>query len=166
MKLFKNIGIIFFIIITILFTVGWATQPLVKIKISSNTGSTTTTTTTIDFYMNDIKTTFTGNPGTPDNNISSASNYNDVISNKIMKALFYLAISGTCLLCLGIIISILGLFGFVFLSKIIFFLAMIVIIIVFLIVQFGILAENLMKNVRDLSSVSGDRKSTRLNSSH
>ena len=150
MKLFKNIGIIFFIIITILFTVGWATQPLVKIQTSSNTGTTNTTTTTIDFYMNDIKTTFSGNPGAPGNNISSASNYSDVVSNKIIKALFYLSIAGTCLLCLGIILAILGIFGFVFLSKIIFFLAMIVIIIVFLIVQFGILAENLVKNMKDL----------------
>ena len=46
MKLFKNIGIIIFIIITILFTVGWATQPLVKIQTTDNTGKTNNTGTT------------------------------------------------------------------------------------------------------------------------
>jgi hypothetical protein len=147
----KKICLPIFIIITILFTVGYASQPIIEInqltQESTNTNTRTDTRTDISSSLNqtlyinkisrigsNIQSTYSGN-----------KNYTD-INNDIailFKTLLYACIATTVLLTIGIL---LGYLGLKFISKIIFFLAMILMIAVFIIIQVIILTDSLITN--------------------
>jgi hypothetical protein len=119
MKLFKNIFLVIFAIITILFTVGYASQPIVSDSATSENGSVNTIVYT---YQN--------------------IDYTNISNDKklILQTVFYLCIAITILLTLSIIIA---LFGLKFISKILFFVILLLMIVVFLIIQFAIVADSL-----------------------
>ena len=143
MKLFKNICLIVFAIITILFTVGYTTQPIVS---NNSTNSISTPTgdkyepNQFTFYIaNDFKRTYTEN-----------TDYTSLSNNKklIFQSLLYMCIGITILLSLSIIIS---LFGLKLVSKILLFITLILMIIVFLIIQFAIVADSLVNMAANMS---------------
>ena len=141
MFIFKQICLIIFIIITILFTVGYATQPIVSnystaITPTDNTNIQNTIST--NFYItSSISSIYTQN-----------TDYTNIDNNKLitLTTLFYMCIAITVLLSIGIILA---LFGFKFISKIIFLVVLILMIIVFLGIQFAIIASSLITMVSD-----------------
>ena len=144
MFLIKKLCLIIFIIITILFTVGYATQPIVSNSSHSITPTgTNTAQQTIDtnFYI-----TYFNNPYSQNTNYTSVSNDKQII----LATLFYMCLGTTVLLSVGII---LGFVGLKFFSKIVFFITLLVMIITFLIIQFAIVASSLV-------SMSAERKFT------
>ncbi len=97
MFIFKQICLIIFIIITILFTIGYATQPIVS---NYNTAITPTGNTNIqntistNFYItSSISSIYTQN-----------TDYTNIDNNKrlIFTTLFYMCIAITVLLSIGI----------------------------------------------------------------
>jgi len=119
MFLFKNICLIIFIIITVLFTVGYATQPIV-----SNYSTSIT-------------------PSSVSNTYIQNTDYTNIDNNKrlIFTTLFYMCIGISILLVCSILIGFLGL---KLISKISFFITLILMIIVFLVIQFAIVASSLI----------------------
>ena len=134
MKIFKNICLVSFLIVTILFTVGWASQPIIEISRTNN-----------------VNTNDNTNSNT-NQNIKNQITIDDLKSENIKKALFYLSIATTLLLGIGIIIGFLGIIGFVFISKIIFFVAMLLMIIVFLIIQINIIFGDVTNILKELNN--------------
>jgi len=123
MFLFKHICLIIFIIITVLFTVGYATQPIV-----SNYSTSIT--------PNSVSNTYIQN-----------TDYTNIDNNKrlIFTTLFYMCIGISILLVCSILIGFLGL---KLISKISFFITLILMIIVFLVIQFAIVTSSVI-TVRD-----------------
>lgn len=143
MKIVKNICLVFFIIITIVFTIGYSTLPILKANTSiPNPTDGSSSTLSLSFYIgyvknfiSDIKNTYTENTDYSDLN-------NDV--KIFFNTLLYSCIGVTILLVLGIIIALLGL---KFISKIIFYLAllvMIAIVIGILVIAFGKTMSNVL----------------------
>lgn len=140
MKLFRNICLIIFAIITILFTVGYASQPIVSSSstISTPSGSVNSVsdkTFYISYYtstLGNIKNTYTQNT-----NYTSLSNDEKLV----FQTLFYLCIAITILLTGGIILALLGL---KLISKIVFLLVLIMMIVAFLVIQLSILTKSLV----------------------
>jgi len=130
MKIFKNICLISFLIVTILFTVGWATQPIIETSRINN--------------INANKNT------NQEQNVKNQITMDDLKSGNVQKALFYLSIITTLLLGIGILIGFLGIIGFVFISKIIFFVAMLLMIVVFIIIQFNIISGDVIDILKGL----------------
>ena len=133
---FKKICLIIFIIITILFTIGYATQPIVSNYSTSITPTGNTNTQNIintNFYItSSISNTYTQN-----------TDYTNIDNNKrlIFTTLFYMCIAISILLVCSILI---GFFGLKFISKILFFITLILMILVFLVIQFTIVASSLI----------------------
>jgi uncharacterized membrane protein YbjE (DUF340 family) len=136
MFLLKKICLIIFIIITILFTIGYATQPIVSNYSTSITPTGNTNTQNIintNFYITSgISNTYTQN-----------TDYTNIDNNKrlIFTTLFYMCIAISILLVCSILI---GFFGLKFISKISFFITLILMILVFLVIQFTIVASSLI----------------------
>lgn len=143
MKLIKNILLVIFTIITILFTVGYTTQPIVSNNstniISTSTGDKYEPNQFTFYITNDFKSTYTDN-----------TNYTSLSNNKklIFQSLLYMCIGITIILSLSIVLSLLGL---KFISKILFFIILILMIIVFLIIQFAIVADTLVNMASNMS---------------
>jgi hypothetical protein len=138
MKIFKNICLLSFLIVTILFTVGWATQPIIE-------------TSSIFINNANINANINANANTnQEENVKNQITINDLKSGNIQKALFYLSITTTLLLGIGILIGFLGIIGFVFISKIIFFIAMLLMIFVFLIIQINIISGDVINIFKEL----------------
>jgi len=136
MKIFKNICLLSFLIVTILFTVGWATQPIIE---------------TSSIFINNANINANTNVNTnQEENVKNQITINDLKSGNIQKALFYLSITTTLLLGIGILIGFLGIIGFVFISKIIFFIAMLLMIVVFLIIQINIISGDVINIFKEL----------------
>jgi len=140
MKLFKNICLIIFAIITILFTVGYASQPIVSSSsnISTPSGSANSVSNKT-FYISYYTTTTSNiqNTYTQNTDYTSLSN-NEII---VFQTLFYVCIVITICLVGGIILALLGL---KFISKIVFLLVLILMIVAFLIIQLSILSNSLV----------------------
>jgi hypothetical protein len=146
MFLIKQICLIVFIIITILFTVGYATQPILSnysktiTPTDSNKPEQTVNTnfyiTHFDNLVSDFKGTYTQN-----------NDYSSIDNNKrlVFTTLFYMCVLITFTMAVSII---LGFVGFKFVSKIIFFLILILMIIVFILMQFVIIAGSLINMVQ------------------
>jgi hypothetical protein len=136
MLFLKNICLIIFTIITILFTVGYASQPIVT---SSASSGAVAVNNTIYIYKN-----------TDYSNLS-----NNV--NKVYTLLLALCIASTVLLVLSIILALTGL---KLISKIVLFFILIMMIIVFLIIQIKVLANSIItmvdaKNVNTFNNSNG-----------
>ena len=140
MKLFKHICLIIFAIITILFTVGYASQPIVSSSSTISTPSgTANSVSNKTFYISNYTTTSSNiqNTYTKKTDYSSLSNNEKIV----FQTLFYICIAITILLAIGIIIALLG---FKFISKLVFLLVLILMIVAFLIIQLSILTNSLV----------------------
>ena len=139
----KNICTIIFIIITIVFTVGYTTQPLIV-----RSGGDPLVLTNFSSITNIANTYKNNEYANLDNNIKL-----------VLISEFYLCISVTLILTLGILLSILGLFAFKVISKILFIIALIIMIIVCIILQILISTDSLdgsvsnIKNVNDVNNI-------------
>jgi hypothetical protein len=131
----KKICLVIFIIITILFTVGYITQP-----IFIYTQQQITPTQTNGPILERISQSFYITPNIFSNNYSNLSN--DV--NTLLKILFLLCIVITILLIVGIVLAYIG---FRFISKVLFFIAMILMIGLFIIIQIIILTDSFISNI-------------------
>ena len=142
MKIFKNICLLSFLIVTILFTVGWATQPIIETSsiFINNANANANANTNVNTNVNTNQ----------EENVKNQITINDLKSGNIQKALFYLSITTTLLLGIGILIGFLGIIGFVFISKIIFFIAMLLMIVVFLIIQINIISGDVINIFKEL----------------
>jgi len=146
MKLFKNICLIIFIIITILFTLGYSALPLLA-GTSQNNGISWSTIYYISYYSlitNDA------------NKTTDNTKYNDLAFegrlatiNIVFKILLYSCITITCLLAAGIIIAFIGLN---FVSKIIFLLALILMILVWIIILLIVIKNSIMQDITNYFS--------------
>lgn len=143
----KKICLLIFIIITILFTVGYASQPIIETNQLTKEPTNTSNSTGISGSLN--QTLYINKVSSISSNIqstySSNRNYTD-INNDIailFQTLLYACIATTILLTIGIL---LGYLGLKFFSKIIFFLAMVLMIAVFIIIQIIILTDSLITN--------------------
>jgi len=146
MKIFKNICLLSFLIVTILFTVGWATQPIIE------TSSIFINNANINANINaNANANANTNVNTnQEENVKNQITINDLKSGNIQKALFYLSITTTLLLSIVILIGFLGIIGFIFISKIIFFIAMLLMIVVFLIIQINIISGDVINIFKEL----------------
>lgn len=141
----KQICLIIYIIITVLFTVGFATQPIVSNYSTSITptnmdGKTQVINTNLyithfDNIISDFKGTYTQN-----------TDYASIDNNKLLifRTLFYMCIGITCILVIGIILALIGL---KFISKILFIITLVLMIIVFLIIQISIISSSIINIV-------------------
>ena len=132
MFLIKNICIVIYIIVVILFTVGYASQPLIM---SDNKPLTLFNITS----LSDIKNTYTD------------SNYDNIDSNvKIaLMSEYYLCIAITVLLSFGIICAFFKSFAFKVSSKILFIISLILMCIAFVILQILVIIYSLIDNVNN-----------------
>ena len=133
----KNICTIIFIIITIVFTVGYTTQPLIV-----RSGGDPLVLTNFSSITNIANAYKNNEYANLDNNIKL-----------VLISEFYLCISATLLLTLGILLSILGFVAFKFISKILFIIALIIMIIVCIILQILISTDSLVSSVSNIKNV-------------
>ena len=127
--IFKNICLIIFIAITILFTVGYSALPIIKgnTTVSSNPGTADTSVSTIFYFthltnlINDAKDAY------------SKIDYSSVggIATTIFNTLFYSCIGITVLLTVGILLAF---FGMKIISKIVFCITLIIMIIIIIMI--------------------------------
>lgn len=133
----KNICTIIFIIITIVFTVGYTTQPLIV-----SSGGDPLVLTNFSSITNIANTYKDNDYSNLDNNIKL-----------VLISEFYLCISATLILTLGILLSILGVVAFKMISKILFIIALIIMIIVCIILQVLISKDSLVGSVSNIKNV-------------
>ena len=133
----KNICTIIFIIITIVFTVGYTTQPLIV-----SSGGDPLVLTNFSSITNIANTYKDNDYANLDNNIKL-----------VLISEFYLCISTTLILTLGILLSILGVDAFKMISKILFIIALIIMIIVCIILQVLISTNSLVSSVSNIKNV-------------
>lgn len=150
----KQLCLIIYIIITVLFTVGYASQPIIETSqlvqsptnadgtpISTSGGSTPSKFSS-SFYIGKISNVISNNQNT----YSSSNDYSNMNTNLnlLFQTLLYTCITITILLVAGIL---LGYFGLKLISKLVFLLAMILMICVFIIIQVIILADSFIGNI-------------------
>lgn len=139
----KQICLIIFLIITILFTVGYASQPIIETShlaqpsTSTNGNPSTSSKVSSAFYLSKVSRTISNAQNT------YSGSYNVSV---LFQTLLYTCIAITILLVGGIL---LGHFGLKMISKIIFLIVMILMIIVFIIIQTFILADSFLSNVKN-----------------
>jgi len=140
----KQICLVIYLIITILFTVGYASQPIIE---TSQLTRTPTSATTDGSAPSKVSSSFY--LGKVSNIISNAQNTYSSMSynmNVLFQSLLYTCIAITILLVGGVL---LGYFGLKFISKIVFLITMILMIIVFIIIQTFILADSFISNINN-----------------
>lgn len=153
----KQLCLIIYIIITVLFTVGYVSQPILEtsktvLEPTNPDGSTPTGNSKIDsssFYIGNISNILSNSQNT-----YSSGSYSQII----LITLFFACIAISIILVAGIL---LGLFGLKIISKLVFFIALILMISVFAIIQLAILTDSLISNIT-MNGVSRDSiKSTK-----
>ena len=145
----KQLCLIIYIIIAVLFTVGYASQPIIETSqlVQSPTNadgasaSSTPTKVSSSFYIGKVSNVISNAKST----YSSSNDYSNMNTNLnvLFQTLLYTCIAITILLVAGIL---LGYFGLKLISKIVFLLAMILMIGVFIIIQVVILADSFISN--------------------
>ncbi len=146
----KQICLVIYLIITILFTVGYASQPIIETSQLTRTPTSATadgsapSKVSSSFYLGKVSNIISNaqNTYSSDNDYSSMS-YN---MNVLFQSLLYTCIAITILLVGGVL---LGYFGLKFISKIVFLITMILMIIVFIIIQTFILADSFISNINN-----------------
>jgi len=148
----KQLCLIIYIIITVLFTVGYASQPILETSQMAQTptnadgtpSSTIGTTSTVSssFYIGKVSNLISN----IQNTYSSSNDYSSVSNNLnvLFQTLLYTCIAITILLVVGIL---LGYFGLKMISKLIFLLAMILMIGVFIVIQVVILTDSFISKI-------------------
>lgn len=149
----KQLCFIIYIIITVLFTVGYASQPILETSQMAQTptnadgtpSSTIGTTSTVSssFYIGKVSNLISN----IQNTYSSSNDYSSVSNNLnvLFQTLLYTCIAITILLVVGIL---LGYFGLKMISKLIFLLAMILMIGVFIVIQVVILTDSFISKIK------------------
>ena len=152
----KQLCLIIYIIITVLFTVGYASQPILETSqiaqtptnadgTPSSTIGTTGTTSKVSssFYIGKVSNVVSN----IQNTYSSSNDYSSVSNNLnvLFQTLLYTCIAVTILLVVGIL---LGYFGLKMISKLIFLLAMILMIGVFILIQVVILTDSFISKIK------------------
>jgi len=150
----KQLCLIIYIIITILFTVGYASQPIIEtsqiIQAPTNNANGTPTNTTNTpstvsrtFYIGKISNIISN----IQNTYSSSNDYSSMSNNLnvLFQTLLYTCIAITILLVVGVL---LGYFGLKMISKLVFLIVMILMIIVFIIIQIVILSDSFISNIK------------------
>ena len=141
--LFKNICLVIYTIIAILFTIGYSALPIISNQFSNY--NTTFYISSFTLLINDAQNTY--------KNV----NYKDLtiggIIDIIFKTLLYSCIAVSCLIVLGILLA---LFGLKFISKIIFLIALIVMVLVFSIITLIVTKNSSVKDFMNYFSVGGD----------
>jgi hypothetical protein len=144
----KQLCLIIYVIIVVLFTVGYASQPIVKTSQITQTptkadGTPSNASSTINstFYISKVSSIISDiqNTYSTSNNYSSVSN--DL--NILFQSLLYACIAITILLVGGIL---LGYFGLKMISKLVFLVAMILMIGVFIVIQVVIVSNSFISN--------------------
>jgi hypothetical protein len=120
MKIFKIICLISYLIVLIIFTVGYASQPIFTTSYSKNNSE------------NKYEVIITN----PDNMVEGHI-------ETLIQILFYFCIGTTLLLFIGILLGYIGLIGFIFISKIIFIIVFLLMLIVFVMIQISIIGAEL-----------------------
>jgi ABC-type glycerol-3-phosphate transport system permease component len=149
----KQLCLIIYIIITVLFTVGYASQPILETSQMAQTptnadgtqSSTIGTISTVSssFYIGKVSNVISN----IQNTYSSSNDYSSVSNNLnvLFQTLLYTCIAITILLVVGIL---LGYFGLKMISKLIFLLAMILMIGVFIVIQVVILTDSFISKIK------------------
>lgn len=144
----KEICLVFFIIINILFTVGYASQPIFESSQVINnptnvSGTQSNNIFTGSFYVSRISNIITNFQNT----YSSTNDYNNINTtlNVFFESLLYSCIVITILLIIGFLF---GLFNFKRISKLVFFITTLLMIIVFIVIQAIIILNNLISNIK------------------
>lgn len=132
--------------ITILFTVGYASQPLFTTTIRGmepSPSSDPVFTAKSDFYIGKVSNDLINPQGFYS---SATSNYTDINNDLaiLFQTLLYTCIAITIGLVAGIV---LGYFGLKMISKIVFFLVLVLMIAIFIIIQVIILSDSFINNV-------------------
>lgn len=146
----KQICLIIYLIITILFTVGYASQPIIETSqltqtpTTVNTDGGTPSTVSSSFYLGKVSSIISN----AQNTYSSSNDYSSMSYNLnvLFQSLLYTCIAITILLVSGVL---LGYFGLKMISKIVFLITMILMIIVFIIIQTFILADSFISNINN-----------------
>jgi amino acid transporter len=151
----KQLCLIIYVIITVLFTVGYASQPILETSQivqtpTSNTSNTSTpnntnTSSTVSrtFYIGKVSDVISNIQSTYSSNNDYSSVSNDL--NILFQTLLYTCIAITILLVVGIL---LGYFGLKMISKLVFLLVMILMIIVFIVIQVIILSDSFISKIK------------------
>lgn len=146
----KQLCLIIYIIITVLFTVGYASQPIIETSqlVQSPTnadGSTASSSTKISssFYIGKVSSIISNAMDTYSSNNDYSSVNNNL--NILFQTLLYTCIAITILLVVGIL---LGYFGLKMISKIVFLIVLVLMIALFIVIQVVILADNFISNIK------------------
>lgn len=153
----KQICLVIYAIITVLFTVGYASQPILETSqivqtptkttdgTPASTSSATSTTSKVNrtFYIGKVSDVISNG----ENTYSSSNDYSSVDNNlnMLFQTLLYTCIAITILLVVGIL---LGYFGLKMISKLVFLLVMILMIIVFIVIQIVILSDSFINKIK------------------
>lgn len=124
MQIFRIVGLVIFVIVLVLFTVGYVFQPVVNVNLGDATNK--------ELIM---------------------ANFNDFISGNIgniYNVLFYMCVATSLLLLVGIIIGFIGVIGITFISKIIFLVVLVLMIIEFIIIQITISGSDIISKILDV----------------
>ena len=149
----KQLCLVIYVIITVLFTVGYASQPILElsqlVQTSTNpdgtlsNSSNTSSKVSSNFYIGKLSNIISN----IQNTYSSSNDYSSVSNdlNVLFQTLLYTCIAITILLVVGIL---LGFFGLKMISKFVFLLAMILMIGVFIVIQVVILSNSFISNIK------------------
>jgi hypothetical protein len=141
----KQLCLIIYIIITVLFTVGYASQPILETsqiaQTPTNADGTSSNTTGTSSKVS--RTFYIGKVSNTISNIQNTYSSNNDL-NVLFQTLLYTCIAITILLVVGIL---LGYFGLKLISKFVFLLAMILMIGVFIVIQVVILSNSFISNI-------------------
>jgi len=145
----KQLCLIIYVIIAVLFTVGYASQPILETSQltqaptnADGTPSNTASKVSSIFYIGKVSNIISNiqNTYSISNDYSSVSN----VLNVLFQTLLYTCITITILLVAGIL---LGYFGLKLISKLVFLLVMILMIGVFIVIQVIILSNSFISNI-------------------
>ena len=147
----KQLCLIIYVIITVLFTVGYASQPIletsqiVQTPTNNADGTPTSNSSKVNrtFYIGKVSDVISNG----ENTYSSSNDYSSVDNNlnMLFQTLLYTCIAITILLLVGIL---LGYFGLKMISKLVFLLVMILMIIVFIVIQVIILSDSFISKIK------------------
>ena len=146
----KQLCLIIFLIITVLFTVGYASQPIIETSQLTQaptnpdgTPSSSASKVSSSFYVGKVSRIISNSQST----YSSSNDYSSVSNNLnvIFQTLLYACIATTILLVAGVL---LGHFGLKMISKLVFLIAMLLMICIFIVIQVVILADNFISNMK------------------
>jgi hypothetical protein len=146
----KQLCLVIYIIITVLFTVGYASQPIIETSQltqaptnANGTPSSSASKVSSSFYISKVSRIISNSQST----YSSSNDYSSVSNNLnvIFQTLLYACIATTILLVAGVL---LGHFGLKMISKLVFLIAMVLMICIFIVIQVIILADNFISNMK------------------